>query len=214
MARRRGRSVKTRLRDIDRGYKKLLKRLGVKAKKARRGAAKSFKATKGALRKLLKDATRKGVSVKAANAWRVSVGIHEDDGAKTHEAEDNFGEGFGQESPPTIAEVGSFHEFGLGVPQRSFIRGWADENEAENREALRKIGKAVTNGKLPGGPKQGLERFGLLAVGGIQKRMAEGIEPALAESTVAAKGSSVALINSGQLRSSITSKVFKPGKGT
>jgi hypothetical protein len=212
MAKRRGKKLRTRIRDIDRGYKKLMRRLGVKARKARRSAGRSFKAAKGSVKKAIRDARRKGPSAKAANAWRVTVGIHEQEGAEQHEAEDNFGEGFGQASPPTIVEVASFNEFGLGVPQRSFIRGWADENEAENRENLRKIGQAVVKGKLEGGAKQGLERFGLLAVAGIQKRMSDGIDPPNAPSTVAAKKSSKPLINTGQLRSSVTFKVFKPSK--
>jgi len=206
-----GRRVKAKIRDVDRGYKRLMKQLGVRARKARRSSSRAFKSTKGAIRKAIKNATRKAVSGKNANVWRVSVGIHEEEGAAEHEIQID-GEAAPSGPPPTVAEVASFNEFGLGVPQRSFIRAWADENEVENRENLRKIGQAVVKGKLAGGPKQGLERFGLHAVGSIQKRMADGVPPPNAPSTVDAKGSSTPLIAAGQLRSSITFKVFKPGK--
>ena len=125
----------------------------------------------------------------ASKPITVTVGIHEAEGSADHDG-------------ATVADVGSFHEFGLGVPQRSFIRDWSDENEAENKDRLRKIGQAVVAGKLAS-VEQGLERFGLFAVGSIQQRMAAGIEPPKADGTPAT------LIDQGILRSSITSKVNK-----
>lgn len=215
MARRtRGKTLKVRLRDVDRGYKKLMKRLGVKAKKARRSATRSAKrgtkAAKGIFKAAaaeIKRVQKKTPTARQMNASVVTVGIHEEEGAVQHEQEDNFGEGFGQSSSTvTVAEIGTIHEFGLGVDERSFIRGWADENEAANKKRLRKIADAVVAGYISS-PRMGLERFGLLAVGEIQSRIADGIAPQLAASTVERKGSSVPLIDSGQLRSSITHRV-------
>jgi hypothetical protein len=219
--RQRGKSLKVRLRDVDRGYKKLLKRLGVKARKARRSTTRATKSGTKAIKGIFKEARaeikrlqKKKPTARQMDASVVTVGIHEEQGAATHQQEDNFGEGFGQASPPTIAEVGAFHEFGLGVPQRSFIRAWADENDGVNKKRLRKIADAVVSGHISS-PRQGLERFGLLAVGEIQRRMADGIEPALDERTVKQKGSSVPLIDTGQLRSSITHRVErKAAQGT
>lgn len=133
---------------------------------------------------------------------QVSVGIHETEGDQTHEAE---GE---SESDLAIAELGEIHELGLGVPQRSFIGGWVDENETENEARLRKLGEAVVMGKLRS-PEQAMDRFGLFAVGSIQERIADGIAPDNTDATVAAKGSSTPLIASGQLRAAITYKVQK-----
>lgn len=127
----------------------------------------------------------------------VTVGIHEAEGGASH-GEDDL----------SVAELGEIHEYGLGVPERSFIRAWADENQQEHEGQLRKIGEAVVKGTVPS-IEQGLERFGLLAVGQIQQRIADGIEPELAASTIAAKGSSTPLVDTGVLRSSITSKVSK-----
>jgi hypothetical protein len=134
--------------------------------------------------------------VKDENAV-LTVGIHAAEGDAEHE-------GTGGRS---IAEIGAFHEYGLGHnPRRSFIADWADENEEAHREMLRKIGRAVLEGKLES-MSQGLDRLGALFVGEIQKRIADGIEPELAESTIKRKGSSVPLIDTGQLRSAITWKV-------
>jgi hypothetical protein len=138
-----------------------------------------------ALVKRVKDA-RKGAVV--------TVGIHEAEGSAAHGDD------------VTLADVASFAEFGLGNPQRSFLRDWFDENEAENRERLRKIGQAVIDGKVAS-VEQGLDRFGLFAVGSIQQRISAGIAPPNAESTIAAKGSSVPLIDLGTLRAFITHKV-------
>lgn len=200
------------VRDIDRGFSKLMKRLGAKAKKARRGANKGGRAAKRSIRKLFKDAAKEIKRIqkdkpteKQLAASVVTVGIHAAEGGASHAAE---GE---ESSTATVADVASYHEFGLGVPQRSFIRGWADENEKVNKQRLSDIAKAVMSARISS-PRMGLTRFGLLAVAEIQQRMAEGIPPALDEATVKAKGSSTPLIDTGQLRSSITAVVSRKGK--
>jgi len=124
----------------------------------------------------------------------VTVGVHDDAGS--------HGDG------ASVAEIAAFHELGLGVPERSWLGGWVDENEAENKTALRQVGKDLIKGRI-GSVEQGLERFGHAAVGGIQQRISDGIEPELADSTVAQKGSSTPLIDKGTLRTSITHKVTK-----
>jgi len=105
----------------------------------------------------------------------------------------------------TVVEVASRHEFGLGVPRRSFIRDWFDQNEQKAREWLEDIGRAVLEGRAT--PRQAGEMFGLIAVGSIQERISAGIPPANAERTIREKGSSTPLVDTGQLRSSITHKV-------
>jgi len=127
----------------------------------------------------------------------LTVGIHDAEGG----AAANSGDA-------TVAEVAAFHEFGLGVPRRSFLADWADENEAQIKADLKKIGEAVVTGKLPS-IEVGLERYGLKSVGSIQQRISDGILPELEDATVARKGSSTPLIDTGQLRASITHKVTK-----
>src|SRR5262245_48739186 len=81
-------------------------------------------------------------------AGRVTVGIHEDDGSHPHSG------GGG-----TIAEVMSRHELGLGVPRRSFIADYVDENEQELQKKLTKIGHGLVDGTVASA-EQGLDRFG------------------------------------------------------
>lgn len=122
----------------------------------------------------------------------LSVGVHSEEGGAS-------------DGKLTVAEVATINEFGMGVPERSFIRAWADENQASNESALRAIGQAVVKGTFTA--DQGLDRAGLLFVGQIQARISSGIAPPNAPSTIARKGSSTPLINTGQLRSSILHKV-------
>lgn len=130
---------------------------------------------------------------KASEGAEVSVGIHADKGSEAHEG------GFS-----TVLEIGAIHELGLGdVPRRSFIADWADESQKDNEEELRNIGRAIIKGKLQS-LDAGLERAGIKFKGDIQKRMT--IAPysvPLDPKTIARKGSSTALIDTGHLRSSI-----------
>ena len=105
----------------------------------------------------------------------------------------------------TVADVAMFNEFGLGVPERSFIRAWYDEQLEENKAKFRKLQAAVLRDELT--QEQAFKQLGLVFVGDIQRRISNGIPPANAESTIARKGSSTPLINTGQLRSAVASEV-------
>jgi hypothetical protein len=130
----------------------------------------------------------------------VTVGVHEADGAAQHGNDEQ-----------TIVEIASYHEFGgpnNNPPRRSFIRDWADENSEKHKAMLKKLAAGVIAGKLES-VDQALELFGVRAVGEVQQRIAQGIEPPLKDATIQRKGSSVPLIDTGQLRSSIVHKVNK-----
>lgn len=101
----------------------------------------------------------------------------------------------------TLLDVATWNEFGLGVPERSFIRAYYDEALAENQAFLTRQWVLVVAGKLT--PQQAFNRLGLKMVADIQKRIAARIDPPNADSTIKRKGSSVPLIDSGQLRSAI-----------
>jgi len=101
----------------------------------------------------------------------------------------------------TVVDVASFHEFGLGHnPPRSFIAGYVDENKATIEKRIRKAAELIAKGA---DVKQTLDRFGLLLVGEIQERMVS-LPPPLKPETIRRKGSSATLIDTGQLRSSVT----------
>jgi hypothetical protein len=79
--------------------------------------------------------------------------------------------------------IGAIHEFGLGhVPQRSFLRGWVDENEQGWFASLK---ERVYRALLGDGAYA--DGFGQYAVDGVRARMRLGIGPALLEATIKRK---------------------------
>jgi hypothetical protein len=112
----------------------------------------------------------------------------------------------------SMIELGTIHEFGTAtIPERSFIRAWFDEQEPELRTKFAELMKSVVEGKRS--KEDILELMGLYCVGQMQARMAAGIEPGNAPSTIARKGSSTPLIDTGVLRSSISHRVVEGGGG-
>lgn len=136
----------------------------------------------------------------------VTVGIHADDGAKTE-----------KDSSRTVLEVGTYNEFGTKrIPERSFIRGWFDFYDGQNRVTLTRLMQGVVQQATKRVEKDDLimramNKLGVLFVAQVQQRMAQGIPPPNAESTVRRKGSTTPLINFGQLRSSIRAVVHMVG---
>jgi hypothetical protein len=146
---------------------------------------------------------------------RITVGVHGDDGASQHVAND------ADAAPLTVVDVGTFHEFGVGpfavttfahdgsasvhehpgIPQRSFIRAWFDENQDFIRETLRSQMLLVVAGKLTA--EKAKDRIALVFEGSMKQRIARGIAPPLAASTIRRKGSSKPLIDKGQLRAAV-----------
>lgn len=125
----------------------------------------------------------------------VSVGVFDAEASEAHDG-----------GALTVGEIAEIHEYGLGnVPERSFIRGWFDENPGKIKLALARLTASYVEGKRT--KAQALELFGQWAVGQIQARIAQGISPELKPATVSRKGSSVPLIDTGQLRASITYQV-------
>ena len=122
----------------------------------------------------------------------VSVGIHAAEGAKAYDGT----------NPATVVDVAGFHEFGLGVPERSWLRGWYDSTTTENKEFIRSRLLMVVQGKIT--KEQALEQIGLKFQTAIQERISDGIPPPNAASTIRQKGSSTPLIDTGQMRSSVT----------
>jgi hypothetical protein len=137
----------------------------------------------------------------------VSVGIHEAEGSAQAEVWE------GEPDPGlTVSELAEKHEYGLGVPPRSFIRGPVDEQRAELESDFKAAAERGALDRFT--PEQALQRFGLRVVGILQTRMAQGGDyQGLAPSTEAKREAMgmtppfTPLIVTGQLRSSIRSKV-------
>lgn len=126
---------------------------------------------------------------------QLEVGVLADEGSKKH-----------AKSDLTVLEIATIHEFGLGNnPERSFIRAWFDENKEQNEELLFRLAEQVIAGKLT--REQAMNQAGLRFVAGIQKRITDRIPPPLKQATIMRKGSTVPLVDTGQLKSSITYKL-------
>lgn len=164
----------------------------------------TFKITDKGVKDLAKDFFGKSVSVK--------VGVFGAKGAEKVKPREE-----GQPAPNlTMVELATIHEFGTGkIPERSFIRSYFDAEFDSLMGVLRKlIEKAIARAVQTGKPitaaeqKKVLDTVGAYMVGRIQERIASGaIKPPLAETTIDRKGSSKPLIDTGQLRSSITFEV-------
>lgn len=126
----------------------------------------------------------------------IKVGILEKEGADVYD------------DATTVLDVAIWNEFGTqDIPARSFIRAWVDADKPAIIRTLQGLLKKVIAKKLE--EDQAMEQFGAWCVGRIQQRMARGIPPKNAPSTIRQKGSSVPLIDTGQLRSSVTYEVEK-----
>ena len=100
------------------------------------------------------------------------------------------------------------HEFGLGQEERSFVRAWFDATKGENLALAQMILRRILAGRIT--LEQGLEQLGLKLAGGIQQFIADNrVVPGDSEETKERKGSSVTLIDRGQLRQSLTYQVRK-----
>lgn len=103
----------------------------------------------------------------------------------------------------TNVQVASYHEFGTeNIPQRSFIRSNDEKNKAQYKKVIAEIKDKIIFGQMK--VDQGLGLLGEKVRADIQAGIRAGIEPALSEKTIKAKGSSVPLIDTGQLIQAIT----------
>jgi phage gpG-like protein len=132
----------------------------------------------------------------AQSTRRVRVGILSDSPKKARE---------GATGKLSLLEVAALHEFGApeaNIPQRSFIRATIDEKRADIERLQFAVAKRVALGEIT--EAQALNALGAKVAGWVKARIAAGIGPELAPATIAKKKSSKPLVDTGQLRSSIT----------
>ena len=105
----------------------------------------------------------------------------------------------------TVAQVGAQHEYGAGVPRRSFLRTPFDIKKDDLDRAIAKQFEDVFNrGKKA---EQALGLIGTVAVNVVKGAFLTrgyGEWPDITDDTKEAKGSSQVLIDTGTLRNSIT----------
>ena len=129
-------------------------------------------------------------------SFRSKIGILAEEGAAKKTAEGT------ETSPLTILQVATAHEFGLGVPQRSFVRSWSIANKEKNIDMTRKA--IIRTLKIRAEDMQPLKQVAAVMKGDMQRRMSDKlITPPLSKITILRKKSDVPLIDTGQLRASI-----------
>ena len=163
---RRTRPGAQRVRDIDRGWKDLVKGLH-----------------------------------RLARAPLVTVGIHEDRGGQRSD-EDDAGS-------PTVAEYATFNEFGLGVPERSFLRSTVERQKDVYGEAIAAGAVEELRGGQP--METTLALVGEQAASDVRQTITDGVDPPNSPLTVAIKGSSKTLVDTGRMRQSVDYEVH-PGR--
>lgn len=113
----------------------------------------------------------------------------------------------------TNAEIGLLHELGapsIGLPERSFVRKTLADPafRAEYAQLLARITKAVVLGKMDRNRALGL--LGAFAAAKIKQTIVDDkVRPEDSPATVAAKGSAVVLVESGQLAAAVGWEIEK-----
>ena len=139
----------------------------------------------------------------------VCVGFFE---GETHKALDG-----GEDIP--LAAIAAVHEYGVTInngwgkgikiviPERSFIRAWANEHKQEIGEVIGELYNKVLTGEL--NAQKALQLLGQYGVAGIKKKIDVGPFVPLADSTLLKRehGGSKPLIDTGQMRNSVRSEV-------
>lgn len=140
-----------------------------------------------------KDNGQKAMIKRMKTQLQIKVGVQGSEASQAHAGGED-----------TVADIASKHEFGIDVPQRSFIRETVDVNESKIQDILAQAAQKMTKGLMS--PSQAGDWVGVQIQAILQDRIAQQNPPfaPLAQMTIDQKGSSTPLINTGQLRSSIT----------
>jgi hypothetical protein len=133
----------------------------------------------------------------------VKIGVLENAG--NHKSENDH------EEILTVAAVATFNEYGTEtIPERSFIRSTMTENESALLEYSRELKGKVLKGELK--TEEALGLMGMKIQSLIQRKIDSIDSPPNSPETIARKGSSKPLIDTGQLRQSITYALVLDGK--
>lgn len=133
----------------------------------------------------------------------VKVGITQDKGSKVR-----------KDGKLTVAEIAQIHEFGApsrNIPERSFIRSTVRAKQEKYDNQLESLSNQVfdANGKMTIDRALGI--IGQSVSSDMKATIRAGISPALSASTIAAKGSDVPLIDTGQMINAISYEVEMDG---
>lgn len=111
-----------------------------------------------------------------------------------------------------MAMIAAAHEYGVRerkLPERSFLRAWVINHEAQIMQMSEKLLEAVEKGAMTG--EEALNFLARFAQGGVKETILNMKQPALKPATIKAKKSSALLRDTGQLLNSIRAKIVKAG---
>lgn len=120
-------------------------------------------------------------------------------------AEARAKKGDGSTSALMVAAVNEFGSDDGHIPERSYIRSTV---RTKRKKYLSLVSKLIRR-SIKTTEKLRLDLIGVRAVADIKNTIKAGIAPANAESTIARKGSSKPLVDTGQLINSITHEIEK-----
>lgn len=112
----------------------------------------------------------------------------------------------------SLVNIATWNEYGTAnghIPERSFMRGTYANGKEEIASVQRRAAKGVASGQFT--IQTGLTIIGQKFQAMVRKRISSSIPPPNAPSTIAKKGSSTTLIDTGQLRQAINYEVKKRG---
>ncbi len=105
----------------------------------------------------------------------------------------------------TVAEIGFKHEFGIGQHERSFMRSTIQKKKTEVIALQKKLLKQIVNGSMK--VETGLALVGEFMADAIKQKIVAIRTPENSQATKDAKGSSNPLIDTSQMKNSITYEV-------
>lgn len=114
----------------------------------------------------------------------------------------------------SMALVAAANEFGTAdghIPERSFLRSTVDENRANYNRIIRRLKDDILSGRRK--IWESLSLLGQKVQTDVQRKIASNVPPPNAPSTIARKGSSRTLIDTGALRQSIRYEVDGVDRG-
>ena len=111
----------------------------------------------------------------------------------------------GKHSKYTVAQIAAVHEFGApaaGIPERPFMRTALQVGRQKFIQLNRQNLLAMVRGGMTA--EQALGQLGAMAQGEVQREIAQGTFAPLKTETIKRKGSDRPLIDTGQMRQSVT----------
>ena len=113
---------------------------------------------------------------------------------------------------PRVQDVGNWHEFGIGNPERSFLRSTFDVNRNRWRKDTRRLYGMIIKGTIT--PEMAMRRLGFEMKNEVQNTIEKMKIPPNAPSTIAGKPQigNNPLIHTRKLKNSIKAKITLRGK--